>query len=331
MDVVQVLTIRTRASSGRRAVCKHQRPMRAPQIVRAGAVTVMLVLAGAAIPGAARAACGQDYHGAPAHSDVPGGPPLAIGDSVLAGAVPELAQEGFEANGMVCRQMSQGIEMLEARGSDLPHLVVIALGTNGEVTAEQIERILTILGPTRVLALVTPHGSVVPSSPGVIRAAAEAHPERILLLDWGRLASEHPEWLAPDGIHLVGQEGIDGFTQLVASSLRYAVPSQAQEPQENAAQPETLPAPSQKSKAPETKAKTPPKHTPKPVSRPAPHKPQPKPATAAPVTAVPSTPAGTVEPVSSRTSQSKSTVLLAAGAAGLLILLALLAWRRHSH
>jgi hypothetical protein len=221
--------------------------------VRVGLVVGALALLGLGRVSPAAAACGEDYREAPAQSDIPGGPPLAIGDSVLADAVPELAQDGFEADGMVCRQMSQGIAMLEARASDLPHLVVLALGTNGEVTPAQIARALEILGPGRILALVTPHGSVVPSSPEVIRAAARNDPQRILLLDWDRLASEHPGWLAPDGVHLGDQAGIDAFAQLLAGALpyaapaqtTYAAPAQAAAPQEEPGQPTTLQVPAE--------------------------------------------------------------------------------------
>jgi hypothetical protein len=182
----------------------------------------LVALACGASPAAGQ--CGQDYHGAPAHSDTPGGPPLAIGDSVLADAVPELVRAGFEADGMVCRQMSQGIALLQTHAPHLPHLVVLALGTNGEVTPGEIDTALSILGPQRILALVTPHDGVIPSTPQVIRAAAASHPGRILLLDWDSLAAGHQDWFAPDGIHLGGSAGTEAFAQMVASLLPYATP-----------------------------------------------------------------------------------------------------------
>jgi hypothetical protein len=191
---------------------------------RAAAPVVAALMIASLVWAAAPASgqCGQEYHATPARSAVPGGAPLAIGDSVLADAVPLLVSDGFEADGMVCRQMSQGLTLLRARGSALPHLVVLALGTNGEVTPGQIDAALSIVGPQRILALVVPHGSVSPSAPTVIRAAAARHPGRVLLLDWDRLVSGHPDWLAPDGVHLGGSAGIAGFAQLIASALPYA-------------------------------------------------------------------------------------------------------------
>ncbi len=184
--------------------------------------SLVTVAAGLALAAAANAGCGQEYRSAPARTTVAGGPPLAIGDSVLADAVPTLVRYGFEADGMVCRQMSQGISILRERGTALPHLVVLALGANGPVTSGEIDEALALLGPTRVLALVTPHGGVSPSAPAAMRTAAAANPRRIILLDWDRLAGEHSDWLAPDGVHLGGPAGIEGFAALIAGALPYA-------------------------------------------------------------------------------------------------------------
>ncbi len=214
-------------------------------IIHVATALAATTLAGAVLVPGASAQCGQEYRGAPAHSTVPGGAPLAIGDSVLADAVPELVRYGFEADGMVCRQMSQGIAIIRQREANLPHLVVLALGANGEVTPRQIDTALTLLGPGRVLVLVTPHGGVLPSTPGVIRAAAAAHPDRILLLDWDQLAAEHPTWLASDGVHLGGTAGVDGFALMIASVLPYSAPAKP-EPETSSAElgaPETLKPP----------------------------------------------------------------------------------------
>lgn|GEM_PF-5234324 len=192
---------------------------------RPACVTVLTLCALTCGAATASAQCGQDYHATPPHSDVPGGPPLAVGDSVLADAVPLLVRDGFEADGMVCRQMRQGLALLRARGSTLPRLVVLALGTNGEVTPSDIDTALRIVGPERILALVTPHGSVVPSSPEVIRAVAASHAGQIVLLDWDRLVEGHANWLAPDGVHLGGSSGIAAFARLIASVLPYAAPA----------------------------------------------------------------------------------------------------------
>jgi hypothetical protein len=146
-----------------------------------------------------------------------------IGDSVLYAVVPALAGLGFQSDAMVCRQVSDGLALLRQRGGSLPHLVVLALGTNGSLFKSDIDAALRILGPGRLLALITPHHGVVPSDSNTIRTSARLHPDRILVLDWDRLSGRHPQWLASDGIHLSGAAGIHAYAQMLARVLPFAV------------------------------------------------------------------------------------------------------------
>ena len=170
----------------------------------------------------AQAQCGQRTSADPRHWSGGGRPPLAIGDSVLYDAVPDLARHGFHADGMICRTMGQGLALLRASHATLPHLVLLALGTNGYLTSSDIRQALDILGPGRVLALVTPHHGDLPGVPSIIRSTASHYRSQIIVLDWDRLSRSHPGWFAPDGIHLGGPAGIAGYTSLVASVLPYA-------------------------------------------------------------------------------------------------------------
>lgn len=179
-------------------------------------VWVALVWFGA---GSASAQCGQTTNVNPRQSLGLGAPPLAVGDSVLYDAADALSYYGFRINAMVCRTMAQGIVWLETQGANLPVLVVVALGTNGSVTMGEIDQLLSIVGPNRLLALVTPHNGNYAYVPGLIRLAAQRHPGQIMLLDWDRLSAGHPDWFAPDGIHLGGTAGIDAYAHLVASAL----------------------------------------------------------------------------------------------------------------
>jgi len=163
--------------------------------------------------------CGQMVTVQPKRTLGPGPPPLAIGDSVLYDAAQELSYYGFETNAMVCRTMAQGIAWLQAHDQNLPVLVVVALGTNGAVTDAQIDELLSIVGPDRILAMVTPHNGNYAYVPGLIRAAAQQNPGRIEVLDWDQLSAGHPNWFAPDGIHLGGPAGINAYAQLVAGAL----------------------------------------------------------------------------------------------------------------
>jgi hypothetical protein len=177
----------------------------------------------------AGAQCGETTNVSPRVAVGPGPPPLAVGDSVLYDAAQALAGYGFQINAMVCRTMAQGIVYLESRRQNLPGLVVVALGTNGAVTTQQIDRLLAIVGPNRVLAMVTPHHGNYAYVPGLIRSAGLQHPGRILVLDWDQLSAGHPSWFAPDAIHLGSTAGVSAFARLVASAL-LATPAGASSP-----------------------------------------------------------------------------------------------------
>ena len=185
----------------------------------AGAVVAICAATAALGVSPAAAACGQTTQVNARRAIGPGSPPLAVGDSVLYAAAPTLADDGFESNAMVCRTMAQGIDWLLSNGRPLPSLVVAALGTNGTVSSQQIDELLRILGPDRTLALVTPHHGISPGVPDLFRAAANQHPKQIVLLDWDRVSAGHPDWFAPDGIHLGGAAGIAAYAHLIASAL----------------------------------------------------------------------------------------------------------------
>jgi hypothetical protein len=187
---------------------------------RAGPVALIWAAFASLGVASANAQCGQTTQVSPRQSLGSGAAPLAVGDSVLYDAADALSYYGFETNAMVCRTMAQGVVWLQDHAGNLPVLVVVALGTNGAVTTGQINELLAILGPSRLLALVTPHDGNYAYVPGLIRLAASQHPGQIILLDWDRLSAGHPDWFAPDGIHLGSAAGIDAFARLVASSLQ---------------------------------------------------------------------------------------------------------------
>jgi hypothetical protein len=189
-----------------------------------GAAVCLGVALGSATPAFA---CGETQQAMPRQAPTDP-PPLALGDSVLADTVPQLAAAGYEANGMVCRTVDQGLAILQARGNRLPSLVVFALGTNGGISDAQVKEALAILGPSRRLVLVTPHHGDDPNSPQVVRAEVSRYAPQTLLLDWDQLSSSHPEWFAADGVHLGNDAGIHAYASMIISALPYATAGQVQ-------------------------------------------------------------------------------------------------------
>lgn len=165
--------------------------------------------------------CGRPKTARPTRHTVPGPPPLIIGDSVLLGAVDEVAGVGYEVNTRGCRQMSEGLRLLRSRRGRLPAFVAIMLGANGEMEPGQIRAAVHILGPGRVLGLVTPRKNF--RAIRVMHAAARRYSGRVVVVDWAAYTAGRPEWFADDGNHL-GPGGAQALARLLRRALRFAVP-----------------------------------------------------------------------------------------------------------
>jgi len=176
------------------------------------------------LPGLASAQCGGVEKSHPKRK-VAGRAPLAIGDSSMLLALPSLARAGYNANARGCRQFAEGLRLLRdrERRHRLPHLVVIALGADAEISGGQVEAALHILGRGRKLGLVTPRetGGGQSNDATVVRNEGQRHPDRIKVLDWVAYSSGHPEWFQPDGLHLTFN-GAHAFTRLLRKLIPLA-------------------------------------------------------------------------------------------------------------
>lgn len=158
----------------------------------------------------AASACGYHRHARARHGARDTRAPLIIGDSTMIYATPRLGRLGIEADAMECRQFTDGVAMLAARrrAGTLPRLAILALGANGPIDEASMRRALAVMGPHRVLGLVTPRN--LSESAGQMRRAAGAHPLRVLLIDWVARSAGHSGWFAGDGLH-VNFTGADAF------------------------------------------------------------------------------------------------------------------------
>jgi hypothetical protein len=174
----------------------------------------------------AQAGCGGVEIASPKHKVAPR-PPLAIGDSSMLLALPALSRVGYKANARGCRQFAEGLRILRdaRRRHRLPHLVVLALGADASVTAEQIEQAKKILGPKRKLGLVTPRetGGGESNDATVIRNAGQRDPARVKVLDWVHYSAGHSSWFQPDGLHLTFS-GAKAFARLLKKLIPLAKP-----------------------------------------------------------------------------------------------------------
>lgn len=157
-------------------------------------------------------------------------PPLAVGDSTMLLALPELAREGFSANAHGCRQYPEALALLSTllHAHELPRVVVIALGANGEVNDGDITQALQILGRERLLVLVTPRelGGGAGSDAALVRAEGRRHPQRVRVLDWVSYSARHPQWFEGDGLHLT-PSGSAALAHLIGLAGPLAAPPRA--------------------------------------------------------------------------------------------------------
>ena len=202
------------------------RPLRVAIVGGLAAATAL------AAPSAA-AACRASQQGGPVADDRPGPAPLAVGDSVMLGAVPQLRRAGFEVDARGCRQMSEGLDLLtrRRRAGSLPEVVVVALGHNWPVTVDEIRRALTILGPERVLGMVTPRGEYA-SARAAIGAAGRRWPARVKVLPWAARSAGKP-WTS-DGLHLT-RTGARAYARLLSLAFEWPLPGAGSQPTEGGA------------------------------------------------------------------------------------------------
>ncbi len=189
--------------------------------------TVAIAAAALVLSPGTALACDAGQHLAAHRKPAHGRAPLAVGDSVMLGAADRLAHAGFEVDARGCRQMGQGLDVLQQRraAGTLSRVVIVALGTNWTITRADVRRALAILGRRRLLVLVTPRelGGGSGSDAQVVRAAGRRHPRRIRVADWVRVSAGHSSWFAGDGIHL-DQGGIDGMVRMLKPFLRAKPP-----------------------------------------------------------------------------------------------------------
>jgi hypothetical protein len=197
-------------------------------------IGVACVLAAVAVaPPAASAACGKTKRFAATADAGIGAAPLAIGDSVLLGAAEEVAAAGYDVDARGCRQISEGLAVLRkrARGGALPRVVTIALGSNASIAVADVRAALRILGPGRILGLVTPReirGTPLDDA-ATLRAAASRWPARVELVDWVAETQRRRGLTYPDGIHLT-PAGRRAMAELFKAPLARAVPGSVPPP-----------------------------------------------------------------------------------------------------
>lgn len=138
-----------------------------------------------------------------------------VGDSVGVDATPYLQQDipGINCNAMVDRSWGAGesiVQGLAAQGA-LGSIVVIELGLNGPIGDSDFQQMMSLLRSARRVVFLNirlPYGAYGPGTDwwgnqnNQVLASEIPHYPNAVLANWYGVSAGHPEYFAPDGIHL---------------------------------------------------------------------------------------------------------------------------------
>jgi hypothetical protein len=155
--------------------------------------------------------------------DPPQGWIATIGDSIMQGATEEIEQRlgpGI-VDATASRQFLDTPELMAELASREapPQVVVVGLGTNGPVQAEDFDQAMEAIGPRTLVAFINVH---VPrdweaTSNNEIAAGVDRY-DNAILIDWSSEAGERSELLVGDGFHPSGAGHI-ALADLIAAVI----------------------------------------------------------------------------------------------------------------
>jgi lysophospholipase L1-like esterase len=121
----------------------------------------------------------------------------------------------------VSRHFSEGLDVVRRLhdAGQLGDEVVVHLGTNGSVPEDQLDEMMQLLSGVKRVVLVNTRVDRPWEQPDndAIAAAVSRYPNAVLL-DWYTAASQHPEFLVEDGVHL-SNAGQAYYSLMLASKL----------------------------------------------------------------------------------------------------------------
>lgn len=144
------------------------------------------------------------------------------GDSVILGIRNKLESHSHIAliNARVGRQIQELITVVQAdKPQVLGATVILDLGNNNHLTVESVVQLLNLLKEQPKIILVN---TAVPRSwrvdnNRIIKLVIKSYP-RIDLVDWESISEGHPEFFAPDGVHL-SDLGSDVYVAAILEKL----------------------------------------------------------------------------------------------------------------
>ncbi|MDR3156336.1 MAG: acetyltransferase [Lactobacillales bacterium] len=161
--------------------------------------------------------------------------PLTVfGDSVMLGSAAAF-QEVFPKatiDGVIGRQAYTSAEELRIKqqAGQLTEMVWLSLGTNGEVTSDQVDEIMDILGKNTYVFWSTVHVPTRAWQNGnnkLLTTKAE-HYKNLYLIDWHGMANSHDNWFYEDQVH-PNSTGQPYYVNYVAKTIVDHIPDKIME------------------------------------------------------------------------------------------------------
>lgn len=149
--------------------------------------------------------------------------PLMIGDSVSLRATDAFNAQwpGGHLDAATSRQLTVGQEVYQYYSDQnlVGEHIVVALGTNGVLTEDQLEEFLTLVGADKkvyLLTIRTPNTWETSVNDAITTVAANH--ENVTLIDWYGASANHDEYFDGDGTHLT-EVGVQAFIGLIHDAV----------------------------------------------------------------------------------------------------------------
>jgi peptidoglycan/LPS O-acetylase OafA/YrhL len=145
------------------------------------------------------------------------------GDSVILGIKTKLAADQPIAlvNAKVGRQIDDLIKAVKADGPKVPHSkIVLDVGNNNVISREQMVALMDLIkNQPKIVIVNTAVPRVWKDKNNQIISSVISSYSNVRLVDWNSISQGHPEFFAPDGVHLI-ENGSDVYVAAILEALK---------------------------------------------------------------------------------------------------------------
>ncbi len=151
---------------------------------------------------------------------------LAFGDFFFLSTAPCLEAKGFEVDAQAGRRVTDAASELSRLGDAIPGAVLLHLGANGGAAAADLDRIMAILGPDRVVVWSTiqlpddDRYTFEDETNAAISALPQKYPNA-RIVSWNALSLTNPTWVNADGS--LTAAGCEAFADFAETVVRAAI------------------------------------------------------------------------------------------------------------